>query len=459
MKKRVFFGMIFTIAILIGAGVCIALDINPLASLGFASGLATLATIPTLVFPVDLDAKATASVIEHYMKKCGEEIELNGKVSTETKSAMDNLLKKFNENQEAADAAMKTLRADFDALSVQHKKFIEKQAEKKSVITAVKELFLKNEVEIKDAVRGKRPYSIDLKGYSAIEKKTTILESGNTGDVIAPFRIPGLQYDPAEFIRIRDFIPIVPITSNTMYYVKENVLVNGAAVQTEGSAKGEVSTTWTQAAAPVATIACWTKVSEQMFDDMPMLLGYFQYKYINDLLDVEDTQLVYGSGVTPNITGLSINAANYSDYLAISTVQRIDVILNAITQLRIAKYRPTAVFINPADYLKIVTTKDTTGQYIFQTDVRMGIIIASIGGCPLVQSTAITADDFLIGDFRTGALIGDRMSPSVVIDREQDDFTKNLLTIRFEERLAMAQLRPNAFIFDTFTNALAKGSA
>jgi len=461
MKNKLFIGMIFTICLLIGAGVCMAMGINPFASLGFASGAGYLATLPTLVLPVDLEAKKTAEVIEHYLKKCGEEIDNSGRISTETKSAMDNLLKKFNENQEAAKVASDLLQKNFDELAISHKKLIEKQTEKKTFFSAFKETFLKNEAEIKQAVKAKNGYSIDFKDMSLIDHKSaiTMLESNAmTGDVIAPYRVSGLFYDPSEFNRMRSMIPVVPITSNTAYYVKENVKVNGTAVQTEGEAKGQSSTTWTQASAPVSTIAAFTKVSEQMFDDFPQLMGYLQYKYVNDLLDEEDIQLIYGSGVTPNIEGISINAANYTDYLADSNVQRIDVIMNAITQLRVSKYRPTCVCLNPRDVLKIRTTKDTQGRYVYDTDVRTGLMPITIAGCPVMETTLITADDFLIGDMK-GAMIFDRQSPSVVIDRMEDDFKKNLLTIRFEERIALAVLRPNAFIFDTFTNALAKGSA
>lgn len=460
-KNKLFVGLIFTMCLLVGAAICASLGINPLASIGFASGMSYLAVLPTLVLPVDLEAKKTAEVIEHYLKKCGEEIENSGRVSTETKSAMDNLLKKFDDNQEAAKKATEILQASFDTLAVEHKKVIERQAEKKTFFTGVKETLFAKKEEILLAVKNRIPYTIDMKGHSAIDRKSAIsqMESNAlTGNVIMPYRIPGLVVDPFEEIRIRDFIPIVPITQSSMSYVKQNVVVKGAAAQTEGATKGQSSTTWTEATAPVRTLAVITKVSEQMFDDMPALMGYFQYQYTGELLDLEDQEFLYGSGVAPHIEGFSVVASNYTDYLAISTVQEIDCILNAITQLRLAKYKPNVCFINWADDLRIRTAKDTTGQYVYPLDVRLGGQL-QIGGVPVIATTAVTEFDFFVGNFKMAGLIGDRMTPTVVIDRMNDDLEKNMLSIRFEERLALAIPKQQAVVFDTFTNAKAKGSA
>ena len=47
---------------------------------------------------------------------------------------------------------------------------------------------------------------------------------------------------------------------------------------------------------------------------------------------------------------------------------------------------------------------------------------------------------YLLADFSLGSAILDRQELVVDIDRTQDDFIKNLLTIRVERRLALAIL-------------------
>ncbi|WP_019517140.1 phage major capsid protein [Sphingomonas sp. Mn802worker] len=61
---------------------------------------------------------------------------------------------------------------------------------------------------------------------------------------------------------------------------------------------------------------------------------------------------------------------------------------------------------------------------------------------------------FLVGAFKVAATLYDRLKPEVLISSENaDDFEKNLLTMRCEERLGLAVKRPAALIKGPFANA------
>ena len=78
------------------------------------------------------------------------------------------------------------------------------------------------------------------------------------------------------------------------------------------------------------------------------------------------------------------------------------------------------------------------------------------GGSTVVDTQAMTIDKFLVGTFRLGAQVFDREDANVEVSTEDaDNFTKNLVTIRCEERLALAVYRPEAFVKGDFSDALA----
>lgn len=62
----------------------------------------------------------------------------------------------------------------------------------------------------------------------------------------------------------------------------------------------------------------------------------------------------------------------------------------------------------------------------------------------------MAVDKVLVGAFKLGAQVFDRWDARVEVGYVNDDFTKNLVTILAEERLALAVYRPEAFIYGDF---------
>lgn len=106
--------------------------------------------------------------------------------------------------------------------------------------------------------------------------------------------------------------------------------------------------------------------------------------------------------------------------------------------------------LNPIDWAAIETLKDTTGRYIIGNP--QGSINKMLWNTPVVDTQAQTLDNFLVGAFNAAAQIFDRMSIEVLLSTENDkDFENNMITLRAEERLALAVYRPEAFIAGTFS--------
>lgn len=114
-------------------------------------------------------------------------------------------------------------------------------------------------------------------------------------------------------------------------------------------------------------------------------------------------------------------------------------------QVILAEYPATGFVLNPTDWAKLELTKDGEGRYIIGN--AQGATAPTLWNLPVVQTQAMAVNEFLTGAFNLAAQIFDRQDVEVLLSSEnEDDFVKNMLTIRVEERLALAVYRPEAFV-------------
>ena len=72
--------------------------------------------------------------------------------------------------------------------------------------------------------------------------------------------------------------------------------------------------------------------------------------------------------------------------------------------------------------------------------------IPNLWGIPVCVSASITSGTVVVGAFKTCASVVTNGGVSVeAVNTNEDDFVKNLMTIRAEERLALAVRRPAGF--------------
>jgi HK97 family phage major capsid protein len=145
---------------------------------------------------------------------------------------------------------------------------------------------------------------------------------------------------------------------------------------------------------------------------------------------------------------------------------KIDVIAAAITQMEElgkGELVPNRIFMRPLDVLKIIAdTKDTTNNYVSAQYIQVianptpgGLPSLFIMGVPVVKNLNVAAGYFYVCDM-TKFNIRDKAGITVEMGHDQDDFTKNMVTIRAEKRLAtyVKSNHAEAIIKDTFANAL-----
>lgn len=364
-------------------------------------------------------------------KAYGQAIEsANGKADEMLKSEISNLTNQFNER--------------FDALEVANKKQFE----------AGKSLSFKgalNEAINEGAIDGLRNGTTKAARFEVKADMTTA--ANYTGEVIPADRVPGYKFDPTRLVHVRQLIPNGSTTSDVVRYVKESAYTNGAAPKAEGTALGQSDFDFTATDANVQKIGTYFRLSEEMLNDTPQLTSYLSARAPQKLLEVEDNQILNGTGVAPQLSGIITDAADFAAggfANAIESANEFDVLTVALNQLALANYAADYIMINPTDFHKILLLKSSQNEYLVK-DWNQGLQ-PRINGVPVVLSTAVTSDKYVLGNFGMGTQLWIRDNVGVEFSREDStNFRDGFVTVRVQERVALTNYLPNAFVNGDFS--------
>ena len=280
-----------------------------------------------------------------------------------------------------------------------------------------------------------------------VERKaiTSVAASGD-GLIARDYRVNDPVMLPKKRLVIRDLISPGQTSSNMVYYPRQTARTNNAAPVAEGARKPESQLTFETKQAPVVTIAHFVKAARQTLDDAPAMASIIDAELRYGLSDVEDTQFLFGDGTGQNLLGLMGQASAFTPPFAIVGATPIDRLLQAIAQAEAALLPATGIVLNVVDWLQLIGLKDGQGQYLSAGPFGPGNQRV-LWDLPIAVTTQMPQNNFLVGAFRDGAQVFDRMEATVMISTEnEDDFVKNMITVLCEERLAFAVKRPAAFV-------------
>lgn len=253
-----------------------------------------------------------------------------------------------------------------------------------------------------------------------------------------PYQIAGIYGAPELPLLVEDLIPHIPVNTPAVTYIKNTSQTINAGVVTEGAAKPESTFAFELATGNVVTVAHWTKITEQLAADAPAVTAYINAKMLYGLALKVDRQLVSGTGTSTQLAGI-LKSGNFTDYSSAVTVPQggtlIDFALLIKTHLETLGYPPRQLLLNPSDWAQLALLKDSQKRYLLGGPA--GITSKTLWGLPVVTTAAVPSGKYVMADFSLGATIFDRQEIALEMDREQDDFTKNLLTIRVERRLGL----------------------
>lgn len=289
--------------------------------------------------------------------------------------------------------------------------------------------------------------SFDVKSfYPNMYTKATI--DSTVGGVLRNiYKVGGVFYDE-QWLSIRDIMNVQTITAGQVEYIEETGFTNNANFQVEGAIKAESALTWAERVAPVRTLAHFIPATRQIMDDAPMLRNYIDNRLIYGLKVVEENAILYGAGTGASIEGLMINARVQDAGAPAGTDTALDHIRRALTRTRITGYGATGIILHPEDWEAIELLKGTDDRYLF-VNVNDGGIMR-LWRVPVIESIGMAPQDFLLGAFGRACQLLDREQANVRIAEEHADFfTRNMVAVLAEERLAMPVYRPEALVKGT----------
>lgn len=246
---------------------------------------------------------------------------------------------------------------------------------------------------------------------------------------------------------LRDILGVQPTGLASFGYMTESAATTyetGAAMTAEGSAKAEVVMVFTPADAPARKISAWIPVTDEMLMDAPTLRGYIDARLEYMLMIREEAQVYNGNGTAPNLqglktaTGVQTASAVTGDYPA--------TIAGAIAKVENVDGEPDFVVANPIDYW-VAVAKRHTDQFDNGFGGTAPAATAGITwGLTCIRTRAVASGAALVGD-SMGATIFERQGVTIKVgDQHSDNFTKNILVVLGEERVALPIWRGDWFV-------------
>ena len=395
-------------------------------------------SVQDLLKQVTASLESATSEFHSKAEQAFREAKAAGDMSQETKAAIDKLAAETN----ALRSAQEAMKAQLGEAEQMIAAGTGGAAQRADAITLGAQV-IKSEAlkSFASRVRGNEASRISIPVSAAL------LSPDLPDGIIEPQRLAGIQREPEQRLFVRDLIAPGRTTAPAIYWVQETGYVNNARVVPEGELKPYSEINFESKITPVATIAHLMKASKQILDDFTQLQSIIDSKMRYGLRFVEEQEILFGDGTGVHLLGIVPQSTDFDDTGIPGVPTAIDALRWAMLQTELALVPATGHVLHSADWARIELAKDTLGRYIIGNP--QGTIRPMLWNLPVVATTAPGfRGNFLTGAFRDAAQLFDREDANVVISTENvDDFERNLVTIRAEERVALAVTRPEAFIF------------
>ena len=383
-------------------------------------------------------AEVKAKVTEATEKSTKEVQEIKGEIKEEIKSVSVQVTE-VKEYAEKLQNHVDSLEMKLNGSAVQN-------AEKKSFNDVLADAINENEDNYQKFLRKeKKSFAIELKAVG--DMSTANVTGGSTYGQIFDSNI---RQNPNRKVHMSQVLRGGSIgAGNTYTFMRENGNGEGAiAPAAEGALKSQFDLDLVEATVNVETIAGWLRVTRKAMNNIPGFVSFLQARLPEKFQRALDNQILYGNGTTPNLKGI-LTAGNFVASTAVASQKLIEKLIDDVATLEDTYERDaTGILLRPTDYYGFFKNKASgSGEY----DLPEGVTFVNgqlyLFGIPVYASTAITAPDYVVGDFDMGAQLLTQEGMRIeFFEQDGTNVRENKVTVRIEGNYALPVYGPDFFI-------------
>jgi len=284
----------------------------------------------------------------------------------------------------------------------------------------------------------------------------TIAGNVSGGNVPVEQRLAGLDVIASRRLRLMDVVSSLPALSNTISWVSQSGKEGSAGGTTEGALKNQIDFNLVVDSEAVKKRTAFIKVSTEMLGDIDFMASEINNELMRELGKDVEAQVYEGDDAGNNLNGIRTVASAFAAGTFAGDVDNanvVDVLRVAMNQIAIAEQEmPNAILMHPSDLTTLLLTKVTSSDKRYIEALQEIASNRSLDGVPIITTTLVTVDEYLIGDF-TMATVWNRGDISIEVGLDGNDFTKNIRTVLAEWRglVIVKTNRRSAFVAGTFS--------
>lgn len=254
-------------------------------------------------------------------------------------------------------------------------------------------------------------------------------------------------------LTVADLLGQGTVSGNAISYLVEGATVGAFTTVAQGTQKPQIEyENPTAVVDALKKIAGYIELTDEFIEDADFLVSEINNRLLYQLGWFEEQQLLDGGG-----TGADIKGILRRDYVQTETSDSSDdnpdAVFRSMTKVETASGLPAdGIVIHPTDYQAFRLAKDDNLQYygggFFQGQYGTGGVPMQppLWGLRTVVTPAISQGTVLVGAFSMAATLyrkgGVRVEST---NSHASNFTTNIVTIRAEERVALAVRVPLGF--------------